>query len=165
VSLKKFKTKLERKGGWTIAVIPFNVKKEFGTGGPVRVKGAIDKKAFGGCSMIPMGNGKHALTINAETRKFIKKEAGQTVEIILEPDTSELEIPAELSEALEASEEAKLVFDSYSYSMKRNYVYHINQSSKKETREKRAVKAVLELEKVYFEKGIREKRKKRTPQI
>jgi hypothetical protein len=157
---QKFKTVMQKKGGWTIAPVPFDVKKVFGTGGPVRIKGTMDGIAFGGSSMIPVGNGKHAITIKAVFRKLMRKEAGASIEIILEKDTSELEIPIELTEAFEASPEAKQLFDSLTYSYKRNYTYYISQSPRKETREKRAVETVLKLEKDFFEKGIVVKKKK-----
>ncbi|HEY0029216.1 MAG TPA: YdeI/OmpD-associated family protein [Bacteroidia bacterium] len=148
----KFKTKLEKIGTWTFAVAPIDVKKEFGSAGPVRVKGKIDDYAFAGVSLMPMGNGKHCLAIKIAIRKALKKEAGATVMIVLEKDTAELEVPFELKEAFEASPEAKKMFDSYSYSNKKYYTEHVNESKKQETRDKRAVNCVLKLEKLYFEK-------------
>ena len=130
----KFKTKLEKIGSWTIAITPLDVKKVLGVAGHVRVKGKIDTAEFGGISLMPMGNGKHFLTVKAELRKAIKKEAGARVEIVLEKDTAELEIPIELKQAFKASPEAKKMFESYSYSTKKIYTSPISESKKKEIR-------------------------------
>jgi hypothetical protein len=147
-------------GAWTIAITPIDVRRVFGKAGHVRVKGTIDGFPFDDTSLMPIGTGEHCMPIKTPIRKAIKKEAGATIEITLEEDFSELKIPDELIEAFEASPEAKKMFDAYSPSHKRNYTKHINESKKKETREKRAVDCVLRIEKEYFEKGLPKKKNK-----
>jgi hypothetical protein len=152
MSKQKFKAKLQKMGAWTIAITSIDVKKVFGKAGHVRVKGTIDGFPFSDSSLMPMGTGEHCLAIKSEIRKAIGKQAGDTIEVILEEDSTELKIPIELTEAFEASPEAEKMFNAYSYSHKRNYVRYISQSKYKETREKRAVETVLKLEKEYCEK-------------
>ena len=66
---QKFKTKLEKLGSWTIAIAPIDVKKVFGTGAHVRVKGIINSIALAEISLMPMGNNKHCLPIKAQIRR------------------------------------------------------------------------------------------------
>lgn len=150
---------MQKMGAWTIVITPIDVKKVFGRKGHVRVKGTIDGFPFDDTSLMSMGTGKHCMAIRNEIRKAIRKEAGDTIDIILEEDFAELKIPVELKEAFEASPEAEKMFYAYSPSHKRNYTKYINESKKKETREKRAVDSVLRIEKEYFEKGLPKKKK------
>lgn len=150
---------MQKLGAWTIAITPLDVKKLFGKAGHVRIKGTIDGFPFDDTSLMPMGTGEHCIAIRTSVRKAIRKEAGATIEIILEEDHAELKIPDELKEAFEASAEAEKMFNAYSPSHKRNYIRYITESKKKETREKRAVDSVLKIEKEYFEKGLPVKKK------
>lgn len=146
-------------GAWTVAITPIDVRKLFGTGGYVRVKGSIDGYSFNDTSLMPMKTGEHLMAIRIEIRKAIKKKAGDTIEVVLERDFAELKTPSELMEAFEASPEAKKMFDAIPPSHRRMYIRHVNESDKKETRERRAVKIVLDLEKKFFEKGLPVKKK------
>jgi hypothetical protein len=157
---QKFKAKMQKMGAWTIVVTPIDAKKIFGRSGHIRIKGTIDGFPFNDTSLMPMGTGEHCMSIKTQIRKSIRKGAGDSIEIILEEDFAELEIPEELKEAFEASPEAEKMFNAYSPSHKRNYTRYIFESKKKETREKRAVDSVLRLEKEYFEKGLPVKKKK-----
>ena len=141
-------------GAWTIVITPIDVKKVFGKAGHVRVKGTIDGFPFDDTSLMPMATGEHCMPVKTAVRKAIRKEAGDTIEIILEEDFAGVEVPSELKEAFKASPEAKKLFESYSPSHKRNYVRYINESKTQQTRERRAVDSVIALEKIYFEKGI-----------
>lgn len=163
--VQKFKCKMIKMGAWTIAITPINVRNNFGKAGHVRVKGTIDGFPFDDTSLMPMVTGEHCLPIKTPIRKAIRKEVGATVEIILEEDFAELKIPSELKEAFKASPEAKKMFEAYSPSHKRNYTKYINESKKKETREKRAVDSVLRIEKEYFEKGLPKKKSPQTSRI
>ncbi len=160
MSKQKFKTTMQKMGAWTIAITPIDVRKIFGKGGHVRVKGTIDGYPFNDTSLMPMITGKHCMAIRSEIRKAIRKDAGDTIEIILEEDHSELVVPDELIEAFEASPEAKQLFNSYSPSHKRNYTKYVSGSKNKETRLRRAVASVIKLEKEFFEKGLPKKKKK-----
>ncbi len=161
MSKQKCKTKMQKMGAWTIAITPIDVRNVFGKAGHVRVKGTIDGFPFDDTSLMPIGTGEHCLAIKKEIRKAISKQAGDTIEIILEEDFAELKIPDELKEAFEASPEAEKMFNAYSPSNKRNYTKYISQSKKKETRERRAVTSVLKMEKEYFEKGLPNKKKQK----
>ncbi len=82
---KSFCAKLEKSpnhGGWTYVVWPDSVNY-FGTKGVVKISGKIDGYPFR-ASFMAMGDGQHMLPIKAETRKAIRKDVGQTVQVVLE---------------------------------------------------------------------------------
>lgn len=103
---------------------------------------------------MPMGEGVHCFPVKADMRKAIGKDVRDPVTIILEKDNDEpvIDFPNELKEAFKASKEAKKMFDGLSPSMRKEICKHIAEGKKKETREKRAVDMVLQLEKKDFGK-------------
>ena len=145
---------MQKMGAWTVAITPIDVRKLFGTGEYVRVKGTVDGFPFNDTSLMPMKTGEHLIAIRADIRKTIRKKAGDTIEVVLEEDFTELKIPKELIEAFEASIEAHKMFDAIPHSHRRMFIRHINYTKNKETRAKRAVKIVLDLERKFFEKGL-----------
>jgi len=148
----KFKATLTKMGSWTMAITSADTKKIFDTKGYIRVKGTIDGFPIKGISLMPRKEGSHIMAIRTSIRKAIRKEAGDTVQLILERDFDELEVPVELKEAFEASPEAKKLFDSYTYSNKKYFIEHITEAKSQATKDKRAVESILLLEKRYREK-------------
>lgn len=80
----KFVAKLEKspgKGGWTYVVWP-DAAKVFGTHGAVKIRGTVDGHPIE-TSFMAMGNGVQMLPIKTDIRKVIKKEVGNSVEVVI----------------------------------------------------------------------------------
>lgn len=71
------------KGGWTYAPVgeaPFKVKTHFGT---LKVSGRVDDVVLENVQLMPMGQGRRFLPVNAALRKRLGKQAGDVVQVQL----------------------------------------------------------------------------------
>ena len=102
----------------------------------MKVKGSIDGYEIKKFHLLPSvkGDDRLFLTVKAETRKAIKKQAGDYVHIILYPDNEPLEIPEELSLCLQEDTEALRFFNSLRESEKHNYVKWIYSAKTDQTK-------------------------------
>lgn len=82
-------------GGWTYAPIPEVPQDKKAPFGWVKVKGSIDGVEIKKHHLMPMGNGELGLSVKAEIRKKIKKQAGDYVHVVLYLDEEPSEIPEE----------------------------------------------------------------------
>lgn len=117
---------------------------EFGVGKRPPVTVTINGYTYR-TTVAPMG-GENWISVSAEVRERAGIAAGDTVDVTVELDTAprEIEVPADLAEALEAAPEAKAFFEGLSYSNKRRHVESIEGAKTADTRQRRIDKAVAQ---------------------
>jgi hypothetical protein len=133
------------KGGWTYARIPEILQDKNSPFGWVKVRGTIDGYEIRKCHLMPMGNGKLFLPVKAGIRKKLKKDAGDSVRVILYPDIEPLEVPEEILECLKDDPDAYKFFKRLSDSEKNYYVNWITSAKKEETKVDRIAKTINRL--------------------
>jgi len=146
--LLKTKLLLEKfpgKGGWTFAQLDAIKPAKDTPFGWVRVKGKIDDYSFSNYRIMPMGNGKLFLPVNAKVRKQIKKEAGDYIEVELYQDDTPTEIPEEIILCLKEDEQAFTAFQKKSDGQKKALIDWIYDAKSEETKIKRIAKMMNDL--------------------
>jgi uncharacterized protein YdeI (YjbR/CyaY-like superfamily) len=126
--------------GWRVVDVPFDVKKAFGSGGRLPVKGEVNGFAFR-TSLFPRKDGKHFLLMN----KKMQQASGATslgdkvdVSIELDEETRTVDIPTLLKKEIEEDEELLAYYKSFSYSMRKYFADHITEAKSKQIQKKRA---------------------------
>jgi hypothetical protein len=133
------------KGGWTYAQIPEILPQKENPFGWVKVKGSIDGFEFSKYHLMPMGNGKLFLPVKAEIRKKIKKEAGDTVHVVLYLDQDPLEIPDDFKACLKDEPLAFSFYNSLPQRQQEQYIKWIYASKSPEIKIQRIANAVNRL--------------------
>ncbi len=127
----------------TFIEFPYDVEKEFGVKGQVKVKAWFDGIPYRG-SLARMGHWCHCLGITREIRKQIAKNPGDTVHIVLEQDLEErvVAVPEDFLRLLGQYPESLSFFEKLSYTHRKEYVRWIESAKKEETRASRIEKAM-----------------------
>lgn len=127
---------------------PYDVEKEFGTKGRVKVQATFDGHPYQG-SLAPMGGDCHLLGLTKKVRKAIGKEPGDTVAVVVQQDTGPrtVEVPSVLQQWLNKNPGEKEFFEELSYTNRKEYVQWITGAKKEETRKGRLEKAFSLLKK------------------
>ena len=122
---------------------PYDVEKEFGTKGQVKVVATFDGYEYRG-SLAKMGYPCHRLGLTREVRNAIGKHPGDNVHVILKKDVEPrmVEVPADFEKLLDQNPEAKICFEGLSYTHRKEYVRWITDAKKRQTRENRLEKAI-----------------------
>ena len=139
------------KGGWTFIEIP-EIPMPKTSFGMLKVKGFIDNYELSGIHLMPIGNGYIGLSVNAEIRKKIKKQAGDTVHLILFEDKTTEVIPDEFLLCLEYEEEALERFKTYTNGQKKAFIDWIYAAKTEQTQAERIAKVITMIlagEKLY----------------
>jgi hypothetical protein len=91
--------------------------------------------------------GRFLIPLSAENRTAAGVTAGQQVDVDLEPDAAprEVEIPADLAEAIAADQAAQAWFESLSFTHRKEWVRWVTDAKKAETRATRITRTVESL--------------------
>lgn len=152
--------KFEGKGGWTYAEIPEipMSEKPFGM---FKVKGTIDGCAFSNVRLMPLGNGHLLLAVSAKMRARIKKQAGDTVHIILYEDNMPAEIPEELILCMSYEDGVLNKFEAYGDGEKKAFIDWIYSAKTEQTKVNRIAETIRLIQrgekfydKKYQQKGL-----------
>ena len=133
-------------GTWVYVDIPFDVCKAYGAAGQVKVKGTVNGVTFRG-SLMPHGDGRHYLVVNAALRAKAGVEVGDSAQVVVEPDTAprEVTLADDTRKALAESPKAATAFAGMAYSHQRAYIDWIEAAKKPETRARRIASAIERL--------------------
>jgi hypothetical protein len=149
MSQRKFTVKLRGQEGSQAAVLvpPFDVVEVYQRKGRVPVKGTINGFPFRS-SLMNMGDG-HMMVVNAELRAGARCQAGDTVNVAMEPDEEvrTVEVPAYLKKIIDKDAKAKAFWSKLSFTHRKEYVRAVEDAKKPETREKRIAAMMSELHK------------------
>ncbi len=136
--MKRFKAILEnpeQKIDMAYVSIPFNVEKEYGTRGQVKVKATFDGHPYRGV-MANMGTGCHLILVRKDVREAIGKKAGDRVAVTIEKDEEEriVELSEELKRVLSKNAKAYSIFNTLSYTNRKEYAVWVKSAKRDETK-------------------------------
>jgi hypothetical protein len=91
--------------------------------------------------------GRFLVGLSAENRTAAGVAAGDLVDVDIEPDTAprEVDVPADLAEALARDDAARATFDGLSFTHRKEWVRWVEEAKKAETRATRPAKTVESL--------------------
>ncbi|GAA4330069.1 hypothetical protein GCM10023149_35120 [Mucilaginibacter gynuensis] len=128
------------KTGWTFIEIPADIAQELKPGNrkSFRVRGKLDSHPIAGVALMPMGDGKFIMALNADMRKGIRKSEGAMLKLQLEEDTEFIvTVPDDLAECFEYEPEAFGFFNSLAKSHRNYFIKWIDSAKTQPTRDKR----------------------------
>jgi hypothetical protein len=125
--------------------VPTEVVEALGAGKKPPVRVTLGGYAYRS-TIAPRGN-RFLVGVSAEHREGAGVAAGDTLDVDLELDTEprEVDVPADLATALEGDRRASAFFETLTYSQKKWYVLPIEHARAPETRERRVEKAIAML--------------------
>lgn len=139
------------KTGWSYIHIPAHLAQELkpGTKKSFRVKGKLDAHSIKQVSLLPMGEGDFIMPFNAAMRKGTGKREGAIIEVTLQEDKTEIAVPADFIECLEADEDAKTFFYKLPKSHQNYWIKWLESVKGKEARDSRLMRATAALAKGF----------------
>jgi Bacteriocin-protection, YdeI or OmpD-Associated/Domain of unknown function (DUF1905) len=135
--VERFKGKLVERG----VEVPFDVREIYGEARPP-VRGTVNGVPFQ--SRLMVYGGVTWLGLRNELRREAGLADGDSVDVEIERDDSprEVEVPPELASALASDDVAAGVYESLSFTHRREYAEWIAGARKEETRTRRVAKAL-----------------------
>jgi hypothetical protein len=125
--------------------VPDHIIEELGSGKRPAVRMTVNGHTWP--NTVGVMGGRSLLGVSAENRAAAGVEAGDTIEVTVELDTSkrEVEVPTDVAAALKKNKAASAAFEKLSYSHKRRWIMPIDAAKAPETRARRIEKMVAEL--------------------
>ena len=133
--------KFDFKGGWTYVEIP-EIPMGKTPFGMLKVRGKIDDYEFSNVNLMPLGNGNLMFAVKAAIKKKIKKEAPDTVHIILYEDSTPLIIPEDLLLCMQYEEGVLEKFELYTDGQKKAFIEWIYSAKTEQTKADRIAKTI-----------------------
>jgi hypothetical protein len=142
----KFTAVLELNGKTATGIeIPATVIDKLGGGKRALIRVTINAHTY--ASAIGSMDGRSMIPVSAENRAKAGINAGDrvTVDVVLDTEKREVELPADFAKVLAKNAAAKRAFDALSNSNKKRHVLSIEGAKTDETRQRRIAKALAEL--------------------
>lgn len=141
-----FESKLFQIGSWTLVRLPINESAKLPSRGMVMASGTINGHPIQ-TPLEPDGKGSHWFRLDQATCKSIKAEAGNTVNLTMEPikEWPEPDVPEDLNSALSSNTQAKNVWLETTTVARWDWIRWINSTKNPETRKKRIETACSKL--------------------
>lgn len=131
----------EYKGAVTYVEIP-EIPMSKAPFGMLKVKGQIDNYEFSNVHLMPLGNGNLVLAVKAAIKKKIKKEAPDTVHVILYEDKAPFLIPDELTLCMSYEDGVLEKFKRYTDGQKKAFIDWINLATTEQAKAERIAKTI-----------------------
>lgn len=141
----RFRATIEKAGSaanaWCVVAVPTDVGRALN--GARRVTGTIANAPFDG-ALIARGGGCKSVLVKRELREALGLRPGHEVEVTLEPDsrTPSIDVPPELTAALEARPDVGRLFLALAPSHRREYADWIATAKKPATKAARVERAL-----------------------
>lgn len=143
----KFKAEIEQGESKNVTgiEIPPSVVEALGDGKRPPVKVTLNGYTYR--STVAVMGGAYMVGVSADVREKAKVRGGDVleVEMVLDTEKREVEVPADFAKALGANKKAKAFFDGLSYSNKRRFTMQVEEAKAAETRARRIEKFVGQL--------------------
>jgi hypothetical protein len=145
-TIQRFGKKGE-KTGWSFIEIGKSQAEKINPGikKSYRVRGKIDSLPIQKTAILPMGNGKFILPVNATIRKAIGKQQGDSVKVQFELDERQLTISADFMKCLKDDARALAHFKTLAKGHQNYFSKWIDSAKTIQTKTKRITMAVIAL--------------------
>jgi hypothetical protein len=142
----RFQARLEEHSGGSLVQVPKEVSDQLGGRARIKVQGRLNQLPFRGSTM-PTGDGTHCLGFRKDQRVAAGVEIGDvvTVEVARDEEERLVEVPPELTSALESERRLDAAFQALSYTRRKEMAASVASAKSAETRERRLAAALEEL--------------------
>ncbi len=149
----KFRATVELGGKTATGIeVPEDVVAALGSGSRPAVTVTVGAHSYR-TTVARMG-GRFLVPLSAENRTAAGVAAGDQVDVDIEPDTAprQVEVPADLADALANDDAARATFDGLSFTHRKEWVRWVDEAKKPETR---ATRLAMTVESLHDGKRVR----------